>query len=216
MGRSASAPKHTDRELKDRAHALVLKGKFAQAVEVYRGLVVANARDPNIRMRHAELCRKVGQIDEAVASYLAAAQLLEREGHVARARAVLTTALQLAPGEPSLLAPLRRITDAQRQSPSKLKQPALSLVPPPVPSTPGRPSLPPAKKLPPHASTTPARPRLRLAYSLAEEDISETPTDPYCPLFDWIDEAPKTPAPKPPRPPRVPAYPAPRARKRRY
>jgi hypothetical protein len=88
-----------ERRLKDRAHALVREGKLPQAIEIYVELITHNRTDPQLRLRHAELCARVQRRDAAVASYRAAAHLLGSAGHHAKAHAALTCAVRLMPGD---------------------------------------------------------------------------------------------------------------------
>ena len=125
MGRPARQ-EPSERELKDQAHALSLKGKYDEAAALYRALLRLNARDSGLHLNIAEVYRKRGRLDEAVESYQEAASLLASAGHVARARAALSCALQIAPGEPVLVEALRRLEPAP--APRRL-----ALVPPPVP-----------------------------------------------------------------------------------
>ena len=125
MGRLAQQ-QPSERELKDQAHALSLKGKYDDAAAVYRALLRLSARDSGLHLNIAEVYRKRGRLDEAVESYQEAARLLASAGHVARARAALACALQLAPGEPVLVGALARLDPAPVPR-------RLALVPPPVP-----------------------------------------------------------------------------------
>lgn len=107
MGRAAT--KLDERREKDRAHALVLKGKFDDAIGIYRALLKQRADDAALWLQLADVCRKRGKLDDAVNAFRSAAQHLEAQGHVARAKAALTTALQWAPGEPLVLNALKAL-----------------------------------------------------------------------------------------------------------
>ncbi|MFT3711455.1 MAG: tetratricopeptide repeat protein [Archangium sp.] len=119
MGRAAT--KLDERREKDRAHALVLKGKFDDAIGIYRALLKQKADDAALWLQLADVFRKRGKLDDAVNAFRSAAQHLEAQGHVARAKAALTTALQWAPGEPLVLNALKAL---------QVKQPVVT---PPIP-----------------------------------------------------------------------------------
>lgn len=172
MARTAARKVIDERVEKDRAHAFMIKGRYDEAIAVYRVLVVFNTDDAGIRLQLAEAFRRRGLLDSSVATYREAAALLEKQGHVARARGVLTGALQLAPGEPVLVESLRRL----RTPPPPRK---LELVKPPPP-----------------------------VVEVSDSDIIETPfdelseeiggecvTDPFCPIFQWLEETPDAGAP---------------------
>ncbi|MBL8910838.1 MAG: tetratricopeptide repeat protein [Archangium sp.] len=128
MGRPA--PKLNDRAEKDRAHALALKGKYDDAIRIYRGLLKLKSNDAAVWQSLADVCRKRGLLDEAVKAYRTAAEHLEAQGHVPRARAALVVALQLAPGEPSLVNQLNALR-AVAPIPDRMKR-HLALVPTPA------------------------------------------------------------------------------------
>ena len=165
MARTAARPVIDERVEKDRAHALVLKGRYDEAIAVYRVLVVFNSGDANIRLQLAETFRKRGLIDSSIATYQEAALLLERQGHIAQARGVLTGALQLAPGEPVLVESLRRL----RTPPPSRK---LELVKPPPPVV-----------------------EVSDSDLVDESEEGECVTDPFCPVFQWLEETPDAGAP---------------------
>ncbi|MFO0595941.1 MAG: tetratricopeptide repeat protein [Myxococcaceae bacterium] len=206
-----------DRDEKDRAHALMLKGRVEQAIAIYRGLVTRNARDASMWLLLGDAQRKVGQLDHAVRAYHTAARQFADQGHVARARAAIAVALRIAPGEPTLLEELRGL----RPQPVSRH---LALVPPPV-ATPAPAVKPVVKATPPAypldakkaVKALPARPAPRPPTiakppppvpPLVEEDIDqvlevgfldllgdlegddEMKTEVFCPLFDWLEETP--------------------------
>jgi tetratricopeptide (TPR) repeat protein len=175
MARTAARQVIDERVEKDRAHALVLKGRYDEAIAIYRVLTVFNAEDANVRLQLAETFRKRGLLDSSVATYREAAELLEKQGHVARARGVLTGALRVAPGEPVLVESLRRL----RTPPPPRK---LELVKPPPPVVEVSDS---------DLIETPFD-------ELSEEIGGECVTDPFCPIFQWLEETPGPDAPPPP------------------
>ncbi len=116
-----------ERKLKDKAHALVRDGRLIAATDVYVKLITMNRTDPSLRLRHAELCGRLNRYDLAVSSYRVAAHLLAGAGHVAKAHAVLSCAVKLAPTDMAL----RRAIRDLRGSPAAAPEPQ----PPPVPES---------------------------------------------------------------------------------
>ncbi|WP_404366988.1 BTAD domain-containing putative transcriptional regulator [Corallococcus coralloides] len=90
------------RELKEVAHALYQRGRYAQCVETYAQLAKRLPRDANVRVRLAEACRRAGQKAQAIAAYREAAQVLLSLGCESRARGALKAALELDPRDPTL------------------------------------------------------------------------------------------------------------------
>ncbi len=99
-----------ERDLKDKAHVLVRKGKLEAAAEVYLQLIAQNNKDPALRLHHAELCEKLNRKDRAVASYQVAAHLLVGSGHTARARAALNAGLRINPEDAGLRRAMRELS----------------------------------------------------------------------------------------------------------
>ncbi|SEU21469.1 hypothetical protein [Stigmatella erecta] len=92
------------RELKEVAHEQFVRGRFAQCAQTYGQVLRLAPKDPNMRVRHAEACRRAGDRLQAIASYRAAAELLLELGCESRARGALKAALELDPKDPLLLA----------------------------------------------------------------------------------------------------------------
>jgi tetratricopeptide (TPR) repeat protein len=107
------------RDLKDRASKLQAAGKLQKALEVYRQVLAAEPKDPQTRIRYAEICRRAGALDEAVEAYLQAAELLAAAGHAQRAHAALKLALQVTPDDPRLRSALERVAVAAATSPGQ-------------------------------------------------------------------------------------------------
>lgn len=103
------------RELKEAAHALFARGRYAQCAETYERILRLAPKDPNVRVRHAESCRRAGDRQSAITSYRAAAELLLEQGCESRARGALRAALELDPRDPTILADLARLA---QQAPS--------------------------------------------------------------------------------------------------
>jgi hypothetical protein len=114
------------RDLKDRAHALILKGKLEAAADIYLLLIARNNKDADLRFHHAVVCEKLQRKDRAVASYLVAAHLHVGTGHVAKARAALSAGLRVSPRDPGLTKAMRQLCPPPR----------LTLVPKHVPHIP--------------------------------------------------------------------------------
>ncbi|HEX8706099.1 MAG TPA: hypothetical protein VF815_45110 [Myxococcaceae bacterium] len=98
------------RELKEAAHQQYVKGKFAECMKTYQKVLRLAPRDPNMRVRHAEACRRAGERMQAIASYREAAHLLLELGCETRARGALKAALELDPQDPVLKEDVARLT----------------------------------------------------------------------------------------------------------
>ncbi|WP_198142979.1 tetratricopeptide repeat protein [Stigmatella aurantiaca] len=150
------------RELKEVAHEQFVRGKFAQCAQTYWQVLRLAPKDPNMRVRHAEACRRSGDRQQAIASYRAAAELLLELGCESRARGALKAALELDPKDPLLLADLAALTPQGVLS--DLERASLDFCegegPPPLPSleaTVGFAPLPPAPRSAPASSASPAK-----------------------------------------------------------
>jgi hypothetical protein len=97
------------RELKEAAHALFVRGRYAQCAETYARLLRLTPKDANVHVRHAESCRRAGERQSAISSYRSAAALLLEQGCESRARGALRAALELDPKDPLILADLARL-----------------------------------------------------------------------------------------------------------
>lgn len=80
----------------------MVRGQLSSALEVFKQLITLNGKEPQYRLRHAEVCARLKRVDAAVASYRTAAHLLAEAGRVAQAKAVLHTAIALAPKDVAL------------------------------------------------------------------------------------------------------------------
>lgn len=98
------------RELKEAAHQQYVKGKFAECMKTYQKVIRLAPRDPNMRVRHAEACRRAGERLQAIASYREAANLLLELGCETRARGALKAALELDPQDIVLQDDVARLT----------------------------------------------------------------------------------------------------------
>ncbi|NNB86043.1 hypothetical protein HJC10_29790 [Corallococcus exiguus] len=127
------------RELKEAAHALYQRGRYAQCVETYAQLAKMLPRDANVRIRLAEACRRAGQKEQAIAAYRKAAQVLLSLGCESRARGALKAALELDPRDAALQQELARMGQGA-VTPTALEDEELyrfDRLPPPTPP-PGR------------------------------------------------------------------------------
>ncbi|MBN9681341.1 MULTISPECIES: BTAD domain-containing putative transcriptional regulator [unclassified Corallococcus] len=127
------------RELKEVAHALYQRGRYAQCVETYAQLAKLLPRDANVRVRLAEACRRAGQKEQAIAAYRKAAQVLLSLGCESRARGALKAALELDSRDPVLQQELARMGQGA-VTPTALEDEELyrfDRLPPPTPP-PGR------------------------------------------------------------------------------
>ncbi|MCP3166235.1 tetratricopeptide repeat protein [Myxococcus qinghaiensis] len=100
------------RALKEAAQVLFVQGRYAECAEVHSRILRMVPKDPNARVRHAEICRRAGDRQAAIASYRTAAELLLAQGCEARARASLRAALELDPRDPVLLSDFTRMGQA--------------------------------------------------------------------------------------------------------
>ncbi|RKG68704.1 hypothetical protein D7W79_33825 [Corallococcus exercitus] len=127
------------RELKEAAHALYQRGRYAQCVETYAQLAKRLPRDANVRIRLAEACRRAGQREQAIAAYREAARVLLSLGCESRARGALKAALELDPQDPTLQLEVVRLGQGA-VTPTELEDEQLyrfDRLPPPTPP-PGR------------------------------------------------------------------------------
>lgn len=100
------------RALKEAAQLLFVQGRYAECAELHSRILRMVPKDPNARVRHAEICRRAGDRQTAIASYRTAAELLLAQGCEARARASLRAALELDPKDPVLLSDFTRLGQA--------------------------------------------------------------------------------------------------------
>jgi hypothetical protein len=175
------------RELKEVAHEQFVRGKFAQCAQTYWQVLKLAPKDPNMRVRHAEACRRAGDRLQAIASYRAAAELLLELGCESRARGALKAALELDPKDPLLLAdiaalaPQGILSDLERASMDFCESDGL----PPLHSLEATVGFPTPS---PHRS-----PRIPAPAPAAKEKLPALP-----PLHRALPMAPLTPPPAPP------------------
>jgi hypothetical protein len=185
------------RELKEVAHEQFVRGKFAQCAQTYGQVLRLAPKDPNMRVRHAEACRRAGDRLQAIASYRAAAELLLELGCESRARGALKAALELDPKDPLLLADIAAL--APQGVMSDLERASLDFC-----EADGPPVLPPLEATvgfatPSHRSARTPTPALA-----AKEKLPALP-----PLQRALPMAPLAPPPAPPVLLAVPEFPTP-------
>ncbi|WP_338872446.1 hypothetical protein [Myxococcus stipitatus] len=95
--------------LKETSRSLFIQERYSECAEVLARIVRLMPKDPNARVRHAEICRRAGDRPGAVASYRVAAELLLAQGCEARARAALRAALAVDPRDPELTSDVARL-----------------------------------------------------------------------------------------------------------
>jgi CRP-like cAMP-binding protein len=85
------------RKLKDKAAELAAKGKLEKAAVLYREAADADPKDTSTRQKLAEVLRRAGRTDEAVAAYQAVADRFAQDGLLIKAIAISKTLLELDP-----------------------------------------------------------------------------------------------------------------------
>src|SRR5256885_330964 len=85
------------RELKDRATALLVKGKLPAALEEFKKAVALDPQDLGARRKVAEVFARMGRISDAIAAYQSLAGRYAVGGQILEAIAVGKVILQLDP-----------------------------------------------------------------------------------------------------------------------
>lgn len=98
----------------ERAEAAMLARRYAEAAALYAAAAERAPRDPEVRVRLAEACRRNGDRARAVMAYRAASGLYAGQDRWGTAATALRLALQLEPADVALQAALTR-AEAQRQ-----------------------------------------------------------------------------------------------------
>jgi CRP-like cAMP-binding protein len=88
---------HDLRQLKDHALRLLEKGKLDEVLAIYGQLTEAEPREPRWPQKAAELWRKLGQSERAIACFAEAARRLAEEGFLVKAIALCKVILGLNP-----------------------------------------------------------------------------------------------------------------------
>ncbi len=85
------------RKYKDKAAALVEKGKYARALPLYRDILEAFPTDTAVMLKIGDLCRRLEMRDEAVAVYSNAARHHANAGSLLQAIAICKLILEIDP-----------------------------------------------------------------------------------------------------------------------
>ncbi|MBL8919386.1 MAG: hypothetical protein JNJ54_11030 [Myxococcaceae bacterium] len=202
MSGAAARTVPTEKTLKEYAEALAARGHVKAAAELIDAHLAQHDAGWGLWMTFAQLSRRLGQRELAVAAYRASARQLEAAGHVGPAYAALKAGLTLTPDDAVLRDEVTRVAklrDRNRERPTLHLEPgsALHLVPPPVPTPPT------VRPIPP-----PIPARLRGKAAAARTTAAPRPAPPGAlPAASLpVGPAPRAPAPRAPSPPR----PAPR------
>lgn len=102
FGRSSKPPPVNRSEVLATADKLRVKGKYKKAVVEYRKLIAIDPTDADVHSKLAPLLVKVGERDEALKSWRAAADAFLQRGFADRAIAMYTQASVAFPKEPSV------------------------------------------------------------------------------------------------------------------
>ena len=187
--RSASVAQET-------AQALVARGEIASAVTLLDRYLSQFDGDWGMWLYFGGLCARSGRRDQAVAAYRASARQLEGDGHLARARDALMSAVRLVPRDEALKRELDRVGRLSRRPPPEVKagprvqDPQQTCLLLPVVDPRKTVNARPAPRLPdPAAHITaviPGRKPKPLRSAPASFSSPEV-TDPHCAIFDILD-----------------------------
>ena len=226
MPADTSARARAERAVQERAQALVVGGKLADAVKLLDGYLAQSDGDWGLWLYFAGLCARSGKRDEAVAAYRASARQLEGDGFFARARAALVCAVKLTPRDANLVRELERVGRLALLPREKLKprvavpgpsaELTMLLPPPPPPPSPARNQVDPFAMLAPRGTPSVVVSSLRSDPFAALSPVAARP-DPFAlvspPVENPMARAYKvtrlgrparasSPAPRPPDPAR--------------
>lgn len=126
------------RALKDKAAELTAKGKLQKAAQTYRAILESDRRDVASRQKLAELHRKLGDDEGAVAEYRRVADAYARDGLLIKAVAVCKVVLEIDPGHQETQRTLADLY-ARRQSAPASASSIRGAVPRIPPAPPARP-----------------------------------------------------------------------------
>jgi hypothetical protein len=197
-----SAGSRSQGAIQETAQALVARGEIVEAVRLLDRYLAEFDGDWGMWLYFAGLCARLGKRDEAVAAYRACARQLEGDGHFARAKDALLSAMRLMPRDEALRREIDRVGRSSRRP-----QPQRERLAPPVMDPQETCLLMPAVEAP-----QPARlekrlpdPAVHLTSVIPGRVKPKRPppspevTDPYCPIFEILDAARAASAPS--RPP---------------
>ncbi|MDP1826840.1 MAG: hypothetical protein Q8L48_26445 [Archangium sp.] len=191
-----SAGPRSQGAIQETAQALVARGETVEAVRLLDRFLAEFDGDWGMWLYFAGLCARLGKRDEAVAAYRACARQLEGDGHFARAKDALLSAMRLVPRDEALRREIDRVGRSSRRP-----QPQRERLAPPVVDPQETCLLMPAVEAP-----APARlpdPRVHLTSVIPGRAKSKRPppspevTDPYCPIFEILDAERAAPPPGP-------------------
>ena len=185
-----SAGSRSQGAIQETAQALVARGEIVEAVRLLDRYLAEFDGDWGMWLYFAGLCARLGKRDEAVAAYRACARQLEGDGHFARAKDALLSAMRLMPRDEALRREIDRVGRSSRRP-----QPQRERLAPPVMDPQETCLLMPAVEAPP-----PARREKRLPdpavhitsvipgrVKAKRPPPSPEVTDPYCPIFEILD-----------------------------
>jgi hypothetical protein len=185
-----SAGSRSQGAIQETAQALAARGDLVGAVRLLDRYLAEFDGDWGMWLYFAGLCARLGKRDEAVAAYRACARQLEGDGHFARAKDALLSAMRLVPRDEALRRELDRVGRSSRRP-----QPQRERLAPPVVDPQETCLLMPAVEAPQPArrerrlpdpavhltSVIPGRAKQRRPAASPEV------TDPYCPIFEILD-----------------------------
>ncbi len=126
------------RALKDKAAELTAKGKLQKAAQTYRAILESDRRDVASRHKLAELRRKLGDDEGAVAEYRQVADAYARDGLLIKAVAVCKVVLEIDPGHQETQRMLAELYARRRSAPARASsiRGAVPRIPPAQPARP--------------------------------------------------------------------------------
>lgn len=208
----------TEKTLKEYAEALASRGHVKAAADLIDAHLAQHDAGWGLWTTFAQLSRRLGRHELAVAAYRASARQLEAAGHVGHAYLALKAALALTPGDALLrddVVRLARLRDRNRERPTLHVEPgqrAIRLVPPPPPTPltvkpipppiparlrakatgprPAEPPRPPAARPvpPPRPRPVPVARAAPPTQQLTPKRSLPSVTDPYIAIFDILDD----------------------------
>ena len=180
--------------VQETAQALVSRGELVRAVTLLDRYLAQFDGDWGMWLYFGGLCARSGRSDQAVAAYRASARQLEGDGHFARARDALMSAVRLVPRDEALKRELDRVGRLSRRPAPQVK--AASRAPDPQETCLLLPVIDPKKtvnsrpapRLPdPRAHLTAVIPGRKPKRSAPASLSPRAATDPHFAIFDILD-----------------------------
>lgn len=106
------------RQHKDRAVALLARGKLQPALAEYQRVLAADPKDLSARQKAAEILARLGKKPEAIAQYTQIAQRYAREGQFFKATAICKVILQLDPAHKEAQSSLAELYSKRLSAPA--------------------------------------------------------------------------------------------------